>query len=61
MKKIEKKTGACAHPRCHKVCDEGCYCFGCREFVCEEHATNLSVMGHGHRVALHWSIEDADA
>ena len=55
--KKEKQSGTCSYPGCRKIVDEGGYCFGCHQFICDRHCTNLLVMGFGHPVALHWSEE----
>jgi len=45
----EKKKGKCYF--CGKLCDEGSYCYGCKEFICnecDERGIELDFGGHNH-------------
>lgn len=58
MAPIAPADVSCAHEGCRNPVGPDDHCAGCDEYVCEEHSTNHSLMGHGHDVSEHWTPED---
>lgn len=59
MAPLTPKGVECAYPGCRATVTAEDHCFGCNEYVCEEHSTNYSLMG-AHEVAEHWAEEDEE-
>lgn len=54
----ENESSVCGHPECDAACDDDNYCFGCKEYICDEHDLNMNMPMGDHLVVEHWEEED---
>ena len=56
MGEIVEVPGDCF--RCGKQIEAEFYCYGCKEYVCDDCITNTGVSGPGHDSELHFALSD---